>query len=311
MPKSTKAESNLVSKSVPFNLAGQSGNPKEIIKPTPSIIIGTHRWSATDVLQVKLIRPLFESPGPGANNPLPIQKNYSPAKPTTTRSPNKNASNSPVVEGETEDQAKLRQFLEDAIEVRDELNSKPAIEEESDNDEEPDQPKILGYQDELDEEDRIEGRPTLVLEEEASESPKNCELAKRDSIEESGDELKENGDQKKPKDESHRSNDRLNDRSNETKGDRKANGHSEASKESRRKGKESKISINLVDSLPDKSILESHSSKSKKSKKSKRSSKDGEKLSRKKSQNIDELLGPYVSPIDEGPTGNEDEYFAL
>lgn len=44
VPKSTKSESSLTSKSVPFNLAGQSGNPKEIIKPTPSIIIGLFVW---------------------------------------------------------------------------------------------------------------------------------------------------------------------------------------------------------------------------------------------------------------------------
>ena len=111
-------------------------------------------------------------------------------------------------------------------------------------------------------------------------------------------------------DESKEASSQSNNTSNEKLTDKKINGHKDG-KESRRKSKENKVTINLVDSLPDKSILESHSSKSKKSRKSKRSSKDGEKLSRKKSQNIDELLGPYVSPIDEGPTGKEDEYLAL
>lgn len=235
------------------------------------------------------------------------------------KSPNQNAtSNGTVIENESEDQAKLRQFLEDAIEARDEMASRPTIEEESENEEDLDQPKILGYQDELDEEDRIEGQPTALILEAAESSPKNGELVDRlNSSEALGDELKESdglkenaGDQRdEPKDADHALSDteRLADK-------KKVNGHNdkEAGKESRKKSKENKISINLVDSLPDKSILESHSSKSKKNKKSKRSSKDGaERLSRKKSQNIEELLGPYVSPIDEGPTGNEDEYFAL
>lgn len=207
--------------------------------------------------------------------------------------------------------------------MRDELSSRPVIEEESDNEEESTQPKILGYQDELDEEDRIEGQPSSVLDETKSAGSRNDEsgLLKDESGEEPKDERKENGESNgndgadKMSDEPkapRRSNDRLSERTTE----KKVNGHKEsdreAGKESRRKSKESKVSINLVDSLPDKSILESHVSKSKKSRKSKKSSKDGEKLSRKKSQNIvDELLGPYVSPIDEGPTGNEDEYFAL
>lgn len=281
VPKSAKAESNLTSKSVPLNLAGQAVNSKDIIKPTPSIIIG-------------------------ANNPLPIQKNYPPAKSSSMRSPNKTLSSngSATIENETEDQAKLRQFLEDAIEVRDELNSRPVIEEESDNEEEPAQPKILGYQDELDEEDQIEGLPSSVLDEAKSGGGSTNNVCNLSTKDESGEESKpkENGESKEA---SRRSNDRLSEKATE-------NGHRESDresgKESRRKSKD-KVSINLVDSLPDKSILESHTSK-KKSRKSKKSSKD-EKLSRKKSQNIDELLGPYVSPIDEGPTGNEDEYLEL
>ena len=274
IPKSSgKQESNLVSKSIPFNLKSSSSNghlnAKEILKPTPSIIIG-------------------------ANYTIP---NYSASNNYSTKSSNSSSLNKEEkklnAENESEDQAKLRQFLEDVIEVREEL-SKQAVDEESENEEELIQPKILSYQDELDPEDQaIEGEPSSIL------------LNESESL----NGLKEDD----KKDELNQLESQLN------------NGEDKIDKKEQKKSKrisikkENKISINLVDSLPDKTILEkdkSHSTKVKKSKKSKKSSKDSketnlEKLSRKKSQNLEDFLGPYVTPLDEGPNENDEEYLPL
>lgn len=200
-------------------------------------------------------------------------------------------------ENETEEQAKFRQFLEDAIEVKEELSRQP-LDDESENEEDLDQPKILSYQDELDEEDRIQGQPSSILEtNKIDESETNLNI-KNELNEEFKNELK---------------NDELNDnlidshKSNNDKIEKKINGH----KESKKSSKENKITINLVDNLPDKTILEkSHTSKSKKSKKNKKAFKDSEKLTKKK-PSVEEFIGPYVAPIDQGPSGNEEEYFAL
>lgn len=281
VPNSVKQDNNLVSKSVPFNLAGSASNgtsnltPNQMIKPTPSIIIG-------------------------ANNPLPIPKNYSNYSTAIKSSTSNNSSSVDEdkrlsVENETEDQVKLRQFLEDAIEARDELiKQQPVIEEDSE-DEELNQPKILSYQDELDPEDCIEGQPSSILEE-----IKSVSLESKDDTElksESVDKANES------------TNEKLSEETDQI--DKKVNGHHKESRKSSKK--ENKISINLVDSLPDKAILEkSHSSsKTKRSKKSKKSSSgDKEKLSKKRSHNLEDLLGqPYVTPLDEGP--DDEEYFEL
>lgn len=90
------------------------------------------------------------------------------------------------------------------------------------------------------------------------------------------------------------------------------NGHNKEENDDRKSSKKDKISINLVDSLPGKIVLNrSHSSntKTKKTKKNKKSSDKIEKTSKsgkKKSHKLEDLLGqPYIAPVDQGPDGDE------
>lgn len=281
VPKSTKPENNLTSKSIPFSLAGTSNNNlnvNEMIKARPSIIIGANH----------------ELPKSFSNSTI-SDKNASNSKSGSNGLKDNSLKKQLNLENESEEQAKLRQFLEDAIEVREEMNKQQQNQqiEDSDDEDQLDQPKILSYQDELDEEDQIEGQPSSILESNHEES-----FSKNDN------------------------NLKIEDKKLNSESDEKLNIDKSTCHNSKIIKKESKLIINLVDDLPDKSILDKDKSKDKnkdksqstkaKKKKSKKSLKENSGSSSRKEKKIEDLLGPclLIAPLDEGPTNNDD-YLAL
>ncbi|KAI1289441.1 Rab-like protein 6 [Halotydeus destructor] len=113
--------------SMPASMAGQNNHDSvpQVIKPSPSIIIGAHK-------------------------PLPSLNGIkSQSKPRVNSKPQ---SNGTIDDFAPDDEAQFRKFLEDAVAVRN--SAKVDVKEESDSDDDiPAVPVIMKYQDDLDPED--------------------------------------------------------------------------------------------------------------------------------------------------------------